>query len=176
MNDPESRLFTLSEAEETRAEIESSLIEAMESRRKMADLEATLLALTERIVRMGGVSIPYEKAAATRLERDRVAASLQDAIDRIHSTLVCSISQLAWTIRTCISAGASARTGFAFIIARTKVSRRANRSILAIKATAAPFNEMLLRWRQTGIAAGSPRRFLRYFARPAKNQSVPRGI
>ena len=86
MNDPESRLFTLSEAEETRAEIEPSLIEAMESRRKMADLEATILALTERIVRMGGVSIPYEKAAATRLERDRVAASLQDAIDRIHST------------------------------------------------------------------------------------------
>jgi hypothetical protein len=86
MTDPESRLFTLSEAEETRAEIEPSLIEAMESRRKMADLEATILALTERIVRMGGVSIPYEKAAATRLERDRVAASLQDAIDRIHST------------------------------------------------------------------------------------------
>jgi hypothetical protein len=85
-NDPESRLFTLSEAEETRVEIESSLIEAMESRRKMADLEATILALTERIVRMGGVSIPYEKAAATRIERDRVAASLQDAIDRIHST------------------------------------------------------------------------------------------
>jgi hypothetical protein len=85
-NDPECRLFTLSEAEETRVEIESSLIEAMESRRKMADLEATILALTERIVRMGGVSIPYEKAAATRIERDRVAASLQDAIDRIHST------------------------------------------------------------------------------------------
>ena len=86
MNDPESRMFTLSEAESTRAEIESSLIEAMESRRRMVDLEATLLAQTERIVRMGGVSIPYEKAAATRLERDRVAASLQDAVDRIHST------------------------------------------------------------------------------------------
>ncbi|HEY4742387.1 MAG TPA: DUF2203 domain-containing protein [Candidatus Acidoferrales bacterium] len=86
MNDPDSKLFTLSEAEKTRAELEPSLIEAMESRRKMADLEATLLALTERIVRMGGVSIPYEKTAETRIERDRVAASLQDAIDRIHST------------------------------------------------------------------------------------------
>ena len=79
-------MFTLSEAESTRVEIESSLIEAMESRRKMVHLEAALLAQTERIVRMGGVSIPYEKAAATRLERDRVAESLQDAVDRIHST------------------------------------------------------------------------------------------
>jgi len=86
MNDPESKLFTLSEAERTRVELEPVLIEAMESRRKMAGLEATLLAITERIVRMGGVQIPYEKAAATRLERDRIAASLQATLDRIHST------------------------------------------------------------------------------------------
>jgi hypothetical protein len=86
MNDPESKLFTLSEAERTRAELEPVLIEAMESRRKMVDLEATLLAITERIVRMGGVQIPYEKAATTRLERDRIAASLQATLDRIHST------------------------------------------------------------------------------------------
>jgi hypothetical protein len=86
MSDPETKLFTLSEAEKTRVELEPSLIEAMESRRKMVDLEAEILALTERIVRMGGVSIPYEKAAATRNERDRVAASLQEAVDRIHST------------------------------------------------------------------------------------------
>lgn len=86
MGDEEQRLFTLSEAETARVEIESVLIEAMESRRKMADLEATLLALTERIVRMGGIIVPYEKAANTRLERDRTAAMLQAAVERIHST------------------------------------------------------------------------------------------
>jgi hypothetical protein len=86
MADSDSKLFTLGEAEKARAELEPILIEAMELRRKMADLEAALLATTERIMRMGGVSIPYEKAAATRLDRDRTAQSLQEALDRIHST------------------------------------------------------------------------------------------
>jgi hypothetical protein len=86
MSDSDSRLFTLGEAEKARHELEPILLEAMELRRKMADLEATLLALTERIVRMGGVSIPYAKAAETRQAHDRTAESLQDLLDRIHST------------------------------------------------------------------------------------------
>ena len=86
MSDEDQKLFTLGEAERTRTELEPFLIEAMETRRKMAELEANLLALTERIVRMGGVAVPYEKTAATRNERDRVAASLQSTLDRIHST------------------------------------------------------------------------------------------
>ena len=86
MNEPDSKLFTLSEAERERIELEPLLIEAMELRRKMADLEATLLATTERIMRMGGVSVPYEKTAATRRDRDSTAESLQAALDRIHST------------------------------------------------------------------------------------------
>jgi len=86
MGDEESKLFTLGEAEKTRAELEPVLIEAMETRRKMAGLEATLLALTERIVRQGGIIVSYEKAAQTRLERDRLAAELQAALARIIST------------------------------------------------------------------------------------------
>ena len=86
MSDSDSRLFTLGEAEKARHELEPILLEAMELRRKMADLEATLLALTERIVRMGGVSIPYAKTAETRQARDRTAESLQGLLDRIHST------------------------------------------------------------------------------------------
>lgn len=80
------RKFTLSEAEKLRNEMEPLLIEAMESRRKMAELEANILSLTERIMRMGGISVSYEKAAETRLERDRAAGVLQAALERIHST------------------------------------------------------------------------------------------
>jgi hypothetical protein len=86
MSEDEQRLFTLREAEQARAQLEPVLISAMESRRKLADLEATLLALTERIVRMGGITVPYEQAANSRLERDRAAASLQAAVTQIHST------------------------------------------------------------------------------------------
>ena len=58
----------------------------MEIRKKMAELESQIMALAERIMRQGGVIIPYEHAANTRLERDRVAANLQASLDRIHST------------------------------------------------------------------------------------------
>jgi hypothetical protein len=86
MSDNEHRLFTLSEAEQARTQLEPLLISAMESRRKLADLEAVLLALTERIVRMGGIAVQYDQAANSRLERDRAAASLQAAVTQIHST------------------------------------------------------------------------------------------
>jgi len=87
------RKFTLGEAEKLRNEMEPLLIEAMESRRKMAELEANILSLTERIMRMGGISVSYEKAAETRLERDRVAGLLQAALERIHST-GCQVKDL----------------------------------------------------------------------------------
>jgi hypothetical protein len=80
------RKFTLGEAEKLRNEMEPVLIEAMESRRKMAELEANILGLTERIMRMGGITVPYEKAAQVRLDRDREAGLLQAALERIHST------------------------------------------------------------------------------------------
>lgn len=86
MSDNGHRLFTLSEAEQARTQLEPLLISAMESRRKLADLEAVLLALTERIVRMGGIAVQYDQAANSRLERDRAAASLQAAVAQIHST------------------------------------------------------------------------------------------
>jgi hypothetical protein len=85
-NDEQQKLFTLGEAERARAELEPLLIEAMETRKKMAELESQIIALTERIMRQGGLIIPYERAANTRLERDKVAANLQASLDRIHST------------------------------------------------------------------------------------------
>ena len=62
------------------------LIEAIESRRKLAELDEQLARLAERIQRSGGLMVPYEKAAKQRLERNRLAESIQAALERIQST------------------------------------------------------------------------------------------
>jgi len=86
MADEESKLFSLTEAERLRGQLEPILIEAMESRRKMADVDQILGALQERIQRSGGLQVPYEKTARTRLERNRLEAAIQSALERITST------------------------------------------------------------------------------------------
>jgi hypothetical protein len=86
MADDESKNFSLLEAERLRAKIEPILIEAMEARRKMAELDQQLGALAERISRSGGMQVPYEKTAKVRLERNRLEGSIQGALESIHST------------------------------------------------------------------------------------------
>jgi hypothetical protein len=86
MGDEESRYFSLPEAERVRIEMEPVLIEAMNLRRKMGELDEQLRALAERIQRSGGLLVSYEKIAPLRLERNRLAESVQTAIERIHST------------------------------------------------------------------------------------------
>ncbi len=82
----ESKLFSLSEAERLRAQIEPVLIETIESRRKLAELDEELGALRERIMRSGGLVVSYEKTAGRRLERNRLAGIIDAAIEQIHST------------------------------------------------------------------------------------------
>jgi hypothetical protein len=82
----ESKLFSLSEAERLRAQIEPVLIETIESRRKLAELDEELGALRERIMRSGGLLVSYEKTAKRRLERNRLAGIIEAAIEQIHST------------------------------------------------------------------------------------------
>jgi hypothetical protein len=86
MADEENKLFSLTEAERLRAKLEPTLIEAMESRRKMGELDQQLAAIAERIQRSGGMQISYEKVAKTRIERNRLEESIRLALDRIHST------------------------------------------------------------------------------------------
>jgi hypothetical protein len=86
MGDEESKLFSLTEAERLRLQIEPVLIEAMELRRKLGELDEQLGSLAERIQRSGGLLVPYEKTARVRLERNRQEESLRSAIERIHST------------------------------------------------------------------------------------------
>ena len=86
MPDEESKYFSLTEAERLRTQVEPILIEAMETRRKMAEFEQQLTAIAERIQRSGGLMVSYEKAAKARVERNRMEEAVQAALERIHST------------------------------------------------------------------------------------------
>ena len=83
MSSEEIRLFTLSEAERTRTEVEPALIEAVEARRKMAEFESGLQEIAEHIARSGGMAVPYEKAVRLRREFTRFEDVLREAIERI---------------------------------------------------------------------------------------------
>ncbi len=82
----EPRLFTLTEAERARKELEPFLVEAMDCRKKLAGLETDLTAVSARITMMGGVIVPYEKLATLRVEHQHLAESLKSALNRILET------------------------------------------------------------------------------------------
>jgi hypothetical protein len=86
MGDDESKLFSLTEAERLRLQLEPVLIEAMELRRKLGELDEQLGAVAEKIQRSGGLLVNYEQTARVRLERNRQEESLRTALERIHST------------------------------------------------------------------------------------------
>jgi hypothetical protein len=86
MADEESKLFSLRDAERLRIQLEPILIEAIKARRNLAELEEQLSRLTERVQQSGGMMVSYEKAANQRMERSRLADSIQSALERIHST------------------------------------------------------------------------------------------
>jgi hypothetical protein len=85
-HEEEPRLFTLTEAERARKEIEPFLVEAMDCRKKLAGLETDLSAVSARIMMMGGVIVPYEKLATLRVEHQQLAESLKTALNRILET------------------------------------------------------------------------------------------
>jgi hypothetical protein len=86
MADDESKLFSLTEAERLRTQIEPILIEAMDSRRKLTDLDAEMRSLSERIQRSGGMLVSYEKVAKRRMERNHLEDAVRSAVERIQST------------------------------------------------------------------------------------------
>ena len=81
----EPKLFSLSEAEHARRQVEPLLIDAMEGRRQMADLEESLSAIANRIQIMGGVTIDYDVAAHMRADLNKVVAKVKDALDQIQA-------------------------------------------------------------------------------------------
>jgi hypothetical protein len=80
------RLFTLTEAERARQELEPFLLEAMDCRKKLAGLETDLSAVSTRIMMMGGMLVPYEKLATLRLEHTHLAETMKSALTRILET------------------------------------------------------------------------------------------
>jgi len=84
--EPEQHIFTLTEAERVRQDLEPFLLEAMDCRKKLAGLETDLSAVSARITMMGGVVVPYEKLATLRLEHQHLAEALKSALERILET------------------------------------------------------------------------------------------
>src|ERR1700736_471882 len=84
--EPEPRLFTLTEAERARREIEPLLVEVIGCRKKLAKLENELSAVSARIMMMGGVIVPYEKLAKVRLEHQQLAENFKSTLSRILET------------------------------------------------------------------------------------------
>jgi hypothetical protein len=84
--EPEPRLFTLTEAERARRELEPVLVEAMDCRKKLVGLETDLSAVSARIMMMGGVIVPYEKLATLRTQHQQLAETLKSALHRILET------------------------------------------------------------------------------------------
>ena len=82
----EPKLFSLSEAETARRQVEPLLIEAMEGRRQVSDVDDKLSAISNRILIMGGITIDYEVAAHMRAEYNRLVERIKDVRDRIHAT------------------------------------------------------------------------------------------
>jgi hypothetical protein len=82
----EPKLFSLTEAERARRELEPVLIEAMENRRKAVDFDDQLSAVANRILMMGGITIDYESVARVRSEHNRLITRIKDALDHIHAT------------------------------------------------------------------------------------------
>jgi hypothetical protein len=82
----ESKLFSLSEAEHARRQVEPLLIDAMEGRRHMSDLEEGLSGIANRIQIMGGVTINYDVASRMRSDLNQVVAKVKDALDQIQAT------------------------------------------------------------------------------------------
>lgn len=84
--EPPQRLFTLTEAERTRQELEPFLVEAINSRKKLSGLENELTAVSARIMMMGGIIVPYDKLAAVRMEHTQLSEILKSALNRILET------------------------------------------------------------------------------------------
>jgi hypothetical protein len=86
MADEEPKFFSLTEAESLRTQIEPLLIEAIEARRKIEDVDEKLDKLSEQIQRSGGMLVPYERASQWRREHNHLAGAIRSAVERIHAT------------------------------------------------------------------------------------------
>ncbi len=86
MADEDSKIFSLRDAERLRVELEPVLIDAIEARRKLSEIDDELGKLADRVQQSGGMMIAHDKAARQRLEHNRLGGVIRDALEKIHST------------------------------------------------------------------------------------------
>ena len=86
MPDEESKVFSLRDAEKLRVQLEPILIDAIDARRKLNEIDEQLGKLVERVQQSGGLLIAHEKAAKQRLEHDRLAGAIESALEKIQAT------------------------------------------------------------------------------------------
>jgi hypothetical protein len=86
LSEQPQKLFTLTEAERARRELEPFLIEAIGARKKLNELEVELGAVSTRILLMGGMIVPYAKLAEKRMEHQALAEVMKSNLERILST------------------------------------------------------------------------------------------
>jgi hypothetical protein len=84
--EPPQRIFTLPEAETTRRELEPFLVEAIGVRKRLNVLEQDLIAVSTRIMMMGGILVPYAKLAEKRMEHQSLAEVMKTNLEKILST------------------------------------------------------------------------------------------
>jgi len=82
----EFRHFTLTEAERTRAEVEPILIEAMEVRRALAEVEENLAGVARRIGMLGGSLVMQSSVSELRTRHTQIGMKLQRALETIQAT------------------------------------------------------------------------------------------
>jgi hypothetical protein len=82
----DQKIFSLTEAEHARRQVEPLLIDAMQGRREMGDLEESLSAIANRIQIMGGVTIDYDTASRLRSDLNQTVDKVKDALDQIQAT------------------------------------------------------------------------------------------
>ena len=86
MEDDEQKLFSLTEAERTRVELEPVLLEAMEARRRAKVINDKMTELATRIQLSGGMRFDYQQAGQQRLEQNNLESSIAQALEKIHAT------------------------------------------------------------------------------------------
>jgi hypothetical protein len=86
MADDESKIFSLRDAERLRIELEPVLIDAIEARRRLGEIDEQLGKLAERAQQSGGLLIAHDQAAKQRLEHDRLLGAVREALEKIHAT------------------------------------------------------------------------------------------
>jgi hypothetical protein len=82
----EFRHFTLTEAERTLVEVEPVLIEAMEGRRAIAEVEESLAGVARRIGMLGGSLVSQSDVSEMRTRYNQIGVKLQRALETIQAT------------------------------------------------------------------------------------------